>query len=151
MHRRFYRGEVPAHIGVMISPVKCLHARGEFGFVRCDSPLALLKVYSKVGTWCMVRYELQRLHGAPLQRGTVDAGTTLVSLLDSLQLHRDVIVKLNGRALPDDYDISRPLRSGDTVAVFDQPEGGVGKLITTMIASGHENPLRRAEGVRTVK
>ena len=57
----------------------------------------------------MVRYELQRLPGAPLQRGTVDAGTTLVSLLDSLQLHRDVIVKLNGRALPDDYDISRPL------------------------------------------
>ena len=53
----------------------------------------------------MVRYELQRLPGAPLQRGTVDAGTTLVSLLDSLQLHRDVIVKLNGRALPDDYDI----------------------------------------------
>ena len=44
----FYRGEVPAHIGVMISPVKCLHARGEFGFVRCDSPLALLKVYSRV-------------------------------------------------------------------------------------------------------
>lgn len=48
LHRRFYRGEVPAHIGVMISPVKCLHARGEFGFVRCDSPLALLKVYSRV-------------------------------------------------------------------------------------------------------
>lgn len=48
MHRGFYRGDVPAHIGVMISPVKCLHARGEFGFVRCDSPLALLKVYSKV-------------------------------------------------------------------------------------------------------
>ena len=81
----------------------------------------------------MVRYELQRLPGAPLQRGTVDAGTTLVSLLDSLQLHRDVIVKLNGRALPDDYDISRPLRSGDVVAVFDQPEGGVGKLITTIL------------------
>lgn len=39
---------MPAHIGVMISTVKCLHARGEFGFVRCDSPLALLKVYSKV-------------------------------------------------------------------------------------------------------
>ncbi|HBU7418066.1 TPA: MoaD/ThiS family protein, partial [Klebsiella pneumoniae] len=81
----------------------------------------------------MVRYELQRLPGAPLQRGTVDAGTTLVSLLDSLQLHRDVIVKLNGRALPDDYDISRPLRSGDVVAVFDQPEGGVGKLITMIL------------------
>lgn len=44
----FYRGSVPAHIGVMVSPVKCLHARGEFGFVRMDSPLALLKVYEKV-------------------------------------------------------------------------------------------------------
>lgn len=44
----FYRGEVPAHIGVMTSPVKCLHARGEFGFVRSDNPLALLKVYSRV-------------------------------------------------------------------------------------------------------
>ena len=51
----------------------------------------------------MVRYELQRLPGAPLQRGTVDAGTTLVSVLDSLQLHRDVIVKLILRALPDEY------------------------------------------------
>ncbi|WP_416413756.1 NlpC/P60 family protein [Pantoea sp. App145] len=44
----FYRGAIPAHIGVMVSPVKCLHARGEFGFVRLDSPLALLKVYEKV-------------------------------------------------------------------------------------------------------
>lgn len=81
----------------------------------------------------MVRYELQRLPGAPLQRGTVDAGTTLVTLLDSLQLHRDLVVKLNGRALPDDYDISRPLCTGDVVAVFDQPEGGVGKLVTTIL------------------
>lgn len=44
----FYRGRVPAHIGVMVSPVKCLHSRGEFGFVRQDSPRALLKVYEKV-------------------------------------------------------------------------------------------------------
>ncbi|HID4130757.1 TPA: NlpC/P60 family protein [Pluralibacter gergoviae] len=44
----FYRGQVPAHIGVMVSPVKCLHSRGEFGFVRQDSPRALLKVYEKV-------------------------------------------------------------------------------------------------------
>ncbi|HEN5184757.1 TPA: C40 family peptidase [Klebsiella pneumoniae] len=44
----FYRGEVPAHIGVMTSPVKCLHSRGEFGFVRSDNPLTLLKVYSRV-------------------------------------------------------------------------------------------------------
>lgn len=44
----FYRGQVPAHIGVMVNPVKCLHSRGELGFVRQDSPRALLKVYEKV-------------------------------------------------------------------------------------------------------
>ncbi|MDU2940134.1 MAG: NlpC/P60 family protein [Enterobacteriaceae bacterium] len=44
----FCRGEKPSHIGVMVSPVKCLHSRGEMGFVRCDSPLALLKVYNRV-------------------------------------------------------------------------------------------------------
>jgi hypothetical protein len=36
------------------------------------------------------------------------------------------------------------------VAVFDQPEGGW-EAHHHDIASGHENPLRRAEGVRPVK
>ncbi|HID9706231.1 TPA: NlpC/P60 family protein [Serratia marcescens] len=44
----FYRGDSPSHIGIMTSPVKCLHSRGEFGFVRSDSPVALLKIYSRV-------------------------------------------------------------------------------------------------------
>ncbi|ARU94549.1 NlpC/P60 family protein [Tatumella citrea] len=44
----FYRGEYPSHVGVMISPGKCLHSRGEQGFVRIDSPLTLTKVYQRV-------------------------------------------------------------------------------------------------------
>lgn len=81
----------------------------------------------------MVRYELQRLPGAPKQRGTVDAGTLLIELLDSLKLHNDVVIKLNGRELTDDFDIAYPLRKNDVVLVFDQPEGGVGKLISTIL------------------
>lgn len=81
----------------------------------------------------MVRYELQRLPGAPKQRGTVEAGTLLIELLDSLKLHNDVVIKLNGRELTDDFDIAYPLRKNDVVLVFDQPEGGVGKLISTIL------------------
>lgn len=81
----------------------------------------------------MVRYELQRLPGAPKQRGTTEAGTPLIELLESLKLHNDVVVKLNGRELGDDFDITYPLRKNDVVAVFDQPEGGVGKLISTIL------------------
>ncbi|MEG8754829.1 host specificity factor TipJ family phage tail protein [Klebsiella pneumoniae] len=81
----------------------------------------------------MVRYELQRLPGAPKQRGTIEAGTPLIELLDSLKLHNDVVIKLNGRELTDDFDIAYPLRKNDVVLVFDQPEGGVGKLISTIL------------------
>lgn len=44
----FYRGDVPAHIGVMLNSAKCLHSRGEHGFVRIDNPLTLQRVYSRV-------------------------------------------------------------------------------------------------------
>ncbi len=81
----------------------------------------------------MVRYELQRLPGAPKERGTVAAGTGLVALLDDLKLHNCVVVRLNGRLLADDFDISYRLRAGDLVAVYDQPEGGVGKLISSIL------------------
>ncbi|WP_142501255.1 host specificity factor TipJ family phage tail protein [Klebsiella sp. 2680] len=81
----------------------------------------------------MVRYELQRLPGAPRERGVVDAGKQLIDLLDSLKLHNDVVVRLNGRELADDFDISYKLKQGDFVTVFDQPQGGVGKLIQTIL------------------
>ncbi|MGP1224146.1 host specificity factor TipJ family phage tail protein [Serratia sp. CY38905] len=81
----------------------------------------------------MPRYELQRLPGAPKQRGDVETGSMLVSLLDGLNLHNDVVIKLNGRQIEDDFDISYKLQRDDVVAVFDQPEGGVGKLVTTIL------------------
>ncbi|WP_394467455.1 host specificity factor TipJ family phage tail protein [Raoultella ornithinolytica] len=89
----------------------------------------------------MVRYELQRLPGAPKQRGTEEPGTQLLDLLDKLKLHNNVVVKLNGRKLDDDFDLYYPLRAGDVVAVFDQPEGG-GLIKTLLNPIEHLNPIR---------
>lgn len=89
----------------------------------------------------MVRYELQRLPGAPKQYGTTPPGTELIALLDSLRLHNNVKVRLNGRELKDDFDLSFKLRAGDVVAVFDQPESG-GLLKTLLNPVEHLNPIR---------
>lgn len=89
----------------------------------------------------MVRYELQRLPGAPKQHGTAATGTELIALLDSLRLHNNVKVRLNGRELNDDFDLSFKLRAGDVVAVFDQPESG-GLLKTLLNPVEHLNPIR---------
>lgn len=89
----------------------------------------------------MVRYELQRLPGAPKQYGTTVPGTELIALLDSLRLHNNVNVRLNGRELNDDFDLSFKLRAGDVVAVFDQPESG-GLIKTLLNPVEHLNPIR---------
>lgn len=81
----------------------------------------------------MARFELQRLPGAPKERGDIPEGTPIIDWLNSLKLHSDVIVKLNGRTLEDDFDITRRLAASDIIAVYDQPEGGVGKLITSVL------------------
>ncbi|MCU6424306.1 host specificity factor TipJ family phage tail protein [Klebsiella aerogenes] len=89
----------------------------------------------------MVRYELQRLPGAPKQYGTTAPGTELIALLDSLRLHNNVKVRLNGRELNDDFDLSFKLHAGDVVAVFDQPESG-GLIKTLLNPVEHLNPIR---------
>lgn len=45
----FYRGEKPAHVGIMVSPSRCLHSSRGTGFVRVDSPLIILKNHARVG------------------------------------------------------------------------------------------------------
>nr|DAL55998.1 MAG TPA_asm: hypothetical protein [Caudoviricetes sp.] len=44
----FYYADRPVHVGVMLDPIKCLHSRGEFGFVRADSMVILAKKFNKV-------------------------------------------------------------------------------------------------------
>jgi len=81
----------------------------------------------------MAKFETQRLPGAPLERGTVRDGTKLIDWLNAQKLHNNVVIRLNGRELEDDFDITYRLRNSDFLKVFDQPEGGVGKLITSII------------------
>ncbi|MFH3434017.1 host specificity factor TipJ family phage tail protein [Klebsiella aerogenes] len=89
----------------------------------------------------MVRYEVQRLPGAPKQRGVVKHGTELAELLNKLNLHNNVIVKLNGRTLGDDFDIGYKLQGGDLVSIYDQPQGG-GLIKTLLNPLEHLNPIR---------
>jgi len=44
----FYIGDQPDHVGLMLTPTKCLHASRASGFVRIDTPLNILKSHSKV-------------------------------------------------------------------------------------------------------
>lgn len=44
----FYHGDNPVHVGLIISPGKVLHSRGECGTVRIDSLLVLKRMYSDV-------------------------------------------------------------------------------------------------------
>ncbi|CAI1631127.1 C40 family peptidase [Serratia liquefaciens] len=44
----FYRGDEPAHIGVIVGGGKCLHSRGESGNVRVDSILAINKLHTRM-------------------------------------------------------------------------------------------------------
>ncbi|KLE58936.1 phage tail protein, partial [Klebsiella aerogenes] len=53
----------------------------------------------------------------------------------------NVKVRLNGRELNDDFDLSFKLRAGDVVAVFDQPESG-GLIKTLLNPVEHLNPIR---------
>ncbi|MEX0549051.1 host specificity factor TipJ family phage tail protein [Raoultella terrigena] len=72
----------------------------------------------------MAMYEVQRLPGAPKEKGRISAGLPLVRWLDSLKLHNNVVIRLNGRELDDDFDVSYRIMPDDLIQVFDQPKGG---------------------------
>jgi len=81
----------------------------------------------------MARYELQRLPGAPKERGIIKDGMPLIEWLNQQNLHQNVVLKINGRTLEDDFDINIVPRMTDFISVFDQPEGGAGKLLTSVL------------------
>lgn len=44
----FYHGNKPQHIGIIISPGKCLHSRGENGCVMIDNVHSMKRIYKTV-------------------------------------------------------------------------------------------------------
>lgn len=94
----------------------------------------------------MFRYEIQRLPGAPKENGCKESGLSLVSVLNNMNLHNNVIVKLNGKIIPDEFDIDYKLKDGDFLSVFDQPLGG-GLIKTLLNPIEHLNPIKFTKNV----
>lgn len=44
----FYQSGVPKHIGIIVSPGKCLHSRGESGCVMVDNIHSMRRLYNAV-------------------------------------------------------------------------------------------------------
>lgn len=81
----------------------------------------------------MARYEIQRLPGSPFERGNISSDSRLIDWLNRQSLHSNVVIRINGKILEDDFDLNYIPKPDDVVSVFDQPEGGVGKVITSVL------------------
>lgn len=79
----------------------------------------------------MPRYELQKIPGSPIERGNFDC--SLIDFLNRNDVHGSCIIRVNGKDLPDDYDMDQQLSVFDFVQVYDQPRGGIGKVISSII------------------
>lgn len=92
----------------------------------------------------MATFEIQRLPGAPKQRGRIEPGQRMVDWLNGQKLHNSVIVKLNGKELGDDFDIGYRFMVDDHLSVFDQPQnmGGIKDLIKLSAPWEALNPIK---------
>ncbi|HCT7629349.1 TPA: MoaD/ThiS family protein [Citrobacter koseri] len=92
----------------------------------------------------MATFEIQRLPGAPKQRGRLEPGQRMIDWLDSQKLHSNVIVKLNGKELNDEFDIGYRFKVDDHLSVFDQPQnmGGLKDIIKLSAPWEALNPIR---------
>ncbi|MBB3320893.1 host specificity factor TipJ family phage tail protein [Atlantibacter sp. RC6] len=92
----------------------------------------------------MATFEIQRLPGAPKQRGRLQPGQRMVDWLDTQKLHNNLQLKLNGRVLDDDFDLGYRFRPGDYLSVFDQPMnmGGIKDLVKLSAPWEAINPIR---------
>lgn len=92
----------------------------------------------------MATFEIQRLPGAPKQRGILRPGARLVDWLDDQKLHNSVLIILNGKELNDDFDIGYQFNVDDHLSVFDQPQnmGGLKDIIKLSAPWEALNPIR---------
>ncbi|WP_220703735.1 host specificity factor TipJ family phage tail protein [Citrobacter braakii] len=92
----------------------------------------------------MATFDIQRLPGAPKQRGRLEPGRRMVDWLDGQKLHNCVLLRLNGKELGDDFDLGYRFRVGDHLSVFDQPQnmGGLKDLIKLSAPWEALNPIK---------
>lgn len=92
----------------------------------------------------MATFDIQRLPGAPKQRGKLQPGLRMVDWLDEQKLHNCVLLKLNGAELGDDFDLGYRFKVDDHLSVFDQPQnmGGIKDLIKLSAPWEALNPIK---------
>ena len=92
----------------------------------------------------MATFEIQRLPGAPKQRGVIESGQRMIDWLNVQNLHSSVLIKLNGVELEDDFDIEYRFKPDDHISVFDQPKnmGGIKDLIKAAAPWEALNPIK---------
>lgn len=92
----------------------------------------------------MATFEIQRLPGAPKQRGVIESGQRMINWLNEQNLHSSVLIKLNGNELDDDFDIEYRFKPHDHISVFDQPKnmGGIKDLIKAAAPWEALNPIK---------
>lgn len=81
----------------------------------------------------MPKFEIQRIPGAPVERGVYDDSLRVIDFLNQKNIHGNCVIKVNGIELGDDYDLNKKLSTFDVIKVFDQPHGGIGKVIGAVI------------------
>lgn len=92
----------------------------------------------------MATFEIQRLPGAPKQRGVIESGQRMINWLNEQNFHSSVLIKLNGNELDDDFDIEYRFKPHDHISVFDQPKnmGGIKDLIKAAAPWEALNPIK---------
>lgn len=74
--------------------------------------------------------EIQRIAGTPKERVDLTVGSFFYSdFLVHQQLHSDVVILVNGRALQEDDELDFEITPTHFIQVFDQPKGVIGDIL----------------------
>ncbi len=90
----------------------------------------------------MPKLEVHWLPGEPPSKSELSSPVTIHQLLSEHNLHGNVLVKVNGREVPESYDIDSELLADDFIQIFDQPRGGGFK--------GALNPFKNASKLSNI-
>ncbi|MDU5828844.1 MAG: phage tail protein, partial [Mixta calida] len=78
----------------------------------------------------MARIDIQRFPGALKEYHEVPDGTFFYTWLLAQNLHRDIVIRINGVDMEDDAELDFQLEADHHIVIFDQPKGVIGDIIS---------------------
>ncbi|WP_312393416.1 host specificity factor TipJ family phage tail protein [Mixta calida] len=78
----------------------------------------------------MARIDIQRFPGALKEHHEVPDGTFFYTWLLAQNLHRDIVIRINGVDMEDDAELDFQLEADHHIVIFDQPKGVIGDIIS---------------------